>query len=218
MLDLQRHIAEFQANFLTVLEGVLPDASVESVFDTLMASKPKGSVDIDAPGDPDTLTFGGITRYDYFDYSDLLMLTPIVQGWYDALLPLVQAITGMKAIQSPYFDSSVLALIYRDNQGQQEYHYDTQPITVLLYLNDNPTSGATGAYRRNDEGRLTTVFPKRGNILLMRGRDIKHAGLAVTEGVKMVMPMNYYVEGDTWRPAFLEDKEYWNKRQAMRIT
>jgi hypothetical protein len=218
MIDIDRHWKEFQHHYLTVLEGALPEASVADVFLALMCGTPNGRVDVDAPADPDTLTFGGITRYDYYDYPGILRFAPTVRGWYDALLPLVQAITGMKAIQSPYFDSSVLALIYRDNEGQQEYHYDTQPITVLLYLNDNPDSGATAAYRRNDDGKLTLVYPKRGNILLMRGRDLKHAGLAVTSGVKMVMPMNYYVEGDTWRPAFLEDKDYWTKRNAMRTT
>lgn len=119
----------------------------------------------------------------------------------------------MEAIHSPYESSAVITLLYRDNGGQQEYHLDTQPITVLLYLNDNPTSGATSAYRHGDN-KLVEIHPQCGNILLMRGRDVKHAGLPVTEGNKLVMPMNFYVEGDVWRPEALNDSAYWDKRQA----
>jgi len=43
----------------------------------------------------------------------------------------------------------------------------------------------------------------------MQGRHVRHASAPVTRGTKAVLAMNFYVEGDLWRPESLDDPDYW---------
>lgn len=201
---------EFNRLGYTVLRNILPRGTIKSVVDTLLASPATGYVDVDLEPDAATLTFGGITRYGYFNYPDLLKYCSVVQGWYEAILPLASFVVSDDLILSPYYDSSVLALVYKDNAGQQEYHYDTQPITVLVYLTNNSDCGQT---RISKGGELIDVYPEAGSILVMKGRELLHCSMPVTHGLKVSMPMNMYTTTDVWRPEALEDTDYWVKRK-----
>lgn len=215
---LKQHQDEYQALGLTILSDIIPDNSLSRAFHRIMPRDPSSFVDVNLEPDEESLTYGGLTKYKCFDYPTTLEIVPQVQGWYEALRPLIGLVANQDVILSPYPGSEVITLLYEGDGGQQEYHLDTQPITVLLYLNDNATSGATRAFALGGEGESTgmmDIFPKRGNILVMQGRRVKHCGLPVLSGTKMVMPMNYYVRGDTWRPENLQDPNYWENRKAV---
>lgn len=207
---LSKYRAEFAANELTVIPNVLPLESIKKVVEAILAARPSEELDFDLEPDAESLTLGGITRYSGFDYSATLKAAPVVQGWYEAFLPLVREVTQKDAILSPYYESRVSTLVYRDNEGQQEYHYDTQPITALLYLTDNPTCGSTTVH--TDAG-VVVQFPVAASLLIMSGKKYLHSGDAVTTGVKVAMPFNYYTTNDTWRPATLAAPGYWDTRK-----
>lgn len=209
MHRISKYQQELEYNRYVVIPDIVSTKGANEALGALITSEPTGSVDVNAKADPDTLTLGGVTKYTYFDHADLLGVVHQASGWYDALISTVSFITGRRVVESPYYDSKIMALIYDSDGGQQEWHLDTQPLTVLLYLTTNPNSGAT---RCRIKGKDVDIFPQQASLLLMYGREVLHQALPVTEGVKVVVPMNMYLENDLWRPKGLLAPDYWEAR------
>lgn len=145
-----------------------------------------------APLVPDVL------RYEMMDAPHCERAIPELRDIYLERVELLRALTSLDVITSPYARSRVSCLRYPANGGEQSWHYDGNVVTALLYLTDND-DGHTAAMRL-DTGEEHLVKPEAGNLLLMRGREVWHRGAPALAAPKIVMPWNYYVEGDTNRP------------------
>ena len=160
-----------------------------------------------APYGPEVMDEGGWYAYDYVSSDVLMQYQPRVQMSYQILVPMLKAITGEAVIQSPYLKSRVLGVSYNRAGDCQGYHRDTQPITALLYV-EGAEMGA-GTELHDFQGAAHVLAPPNGSLLVMQGRHIRHCSLALAKGRKIVLPMNYYTEQDTWRPKSLDSDDYW---------
>ena len=162
---------------------------------------------VGAPYPPEIMDERGFYQYEYLSGDDLDTHTSEINKFYEELLNTVVFITGEAAVVSPYSKSKYLLVKY-DKNGQQGYHRDTQPITVLLYVNTVLEGGETVLH--DFSGEEVHITPTSGAILLMQGRHIRHCSRpALFE--KIVLPFNYYTTVDQWRPETLDSDNYWSK-------
>ncbi len=145
------------------------------------------------------------TDYHALDGRGIARRLGSVLAAYEALLPTVARVAGCPAVLSPYERSAVTALVYTPPGGFQGWHRDTNGITVIVYCTDN-TDGETELVDLKGERHL--LKPELGAALFMQGRLLDHCGRPVAEKVKICMPWNYYHQGDTARPAGLDEDIY----------
>lgn len=125
------------------------------------------------------------------------------QGMVDALYDRVLAYlkrTDANVIPSPYYESSMTLKAFHplDRQG---WHYDTNPVTALLYLTD-----CEGGYTEFTDG--TRLAPAAGRLALFDGRNYLHRAAVVRTGTKVTIPLNYYLINDQYRPKEIEGVVY----------
>jgi len=179
---------------------------------------------------PERLYAGGLTRHTLLDTTALdhrPELGALAQV-YTALPAALTQIIGQPVCTSPYPRSRVTCKVYTagDEQG---WHFDTNGITVLLYLEDS--DGATlidpdmaphpgdpanpsGLWKLALAMALLSpeceaperILPIKGSLLLMQGRRVWHRSVAPSSR-KVVAALNYYA-GDTWRPAGMDSLVY----------
>jgi hypothetical protein len=141
-------------------------------------------------------------------------LIPDMHIWYQSLIPLWSAITFWDVITSPHVLSDCNVKIYQGEKAGHGWHYDTNGLTVLLYLSDNSTGGTRlqpldNAHPQQEaDTRTVVVLPRKGHFLVMRGRKVYHCGESCENEVKIACPWNYYIAGDVWRPNSLDLVSY----------
>jgi len=160
----------------------------------------------EAPWPPDVADEQGLYKYRYLDSMQLYGLCPDLRDLYNMTRLVVGRMTREAVIASPYHLSQTLGISYANFGDQQGYHRDTQPITALLYL--TACEGGDTVLTTFD-GKERRIRPEVGKLLIMQGRHVRHASAPVTRGTKAVLAMNFYVEGDLWRPESLDDPDYW---------
>ena len=75
-------------------------------------------------------------------------------------------------------------------------HCDTNPVSALLCLTDNPNDGATVFFK---EREFRWEYPSAGDLLVFRGREFKHLSKEVRAHTKVVGGWNYYTQQDQYR-------------------
>lgn len=213
-LDWERHRREYFYDGLTVLPGIVPLEIVERWRDQALAAAEICGInrDFDA-NDVDVLGDGGHYKYVVIDGFGVRRHLSSMVDWYKALVPLVAAVTLQDVLTSPHGGrSDVNVLVYRGAGSQQSWHYDTNPITVLLYLTSNQDGGTECELFTHNPAvpgkRLHTVRPQAGSILLMQGRKVWHRSAPVLHETKITCPWNYYTVDDTWRPEGIDELVY----------
>jgi len=139
--------------------------------------------------------------------------------YYQNLANFLSLFTGLDIVLSEDIESAVTVMVYPPPAGQMTAHYDTNPITVLLYLTDNQ-DGGTELYplTARRPTTLTTIdefiadpiviLPKVGRIVLFQGQKIWHKALPVTKTTKISSAWNYYIKGENWRPKGVSERLY----------
>lgn len=131
-------------------------------------------------------------------WPDVEMEYRIMRSYAQAVLP------EKEVILSPYEMSDINFKIYnkRDSQG---LHYDSQPVSALLFL----TEGAPLEIQLMT-GEWVEVLPYPCLIAIFNGREMKHR---VPEGdvERVTMPFNLYFEDDQYRPDWIDEAIYNNK-------
>jgi len=112
-----------------------------------------------------------------------------------------------QAMYSPYPLSEMNAKVYPDTWGKQGLHYDSQPFTCLLYVNE----GAPTQIKLLT-GEWVDIDPIPGAVAFFHGREMEHRVLTGTPGsFRVTVPFNYYLEDDYERPSWIDEAIYMNK-------
>ncbi len=160
----------------------------------------------ETPSDPAILNDGGVFDHYILDGPGVAEAMPGMVSAYEATRLLVAEVTQPDAIISPYPRSAVNVNRYDAPTGRVSAHFDSNPISVILYLTDNPQDGATEFLRDGEIYRRE--FPIAGDLLIFRGRDLSHQSGCVLTGVKVAALWNYYTVQDQSRPAGMDDFMY----------
>ena len=147
---------------------------------------------------------GGRSHYEILDGLVVERYFPELTGWCHAVRWLAQQIVGAEVILSPYPRSAINVSIYRRVDSSQGWHYDTNPVSALLYLTDG---GQPTEFAMNDS--LFRLYPRTGSLALFRGRHLLHR---VPPGpqLRITCPINLYHPNDTNRPDWVDRLVYEN--------
>lgn len=155
---------------------------------------------------PGLLDGGGAYSYRAADADAVEEGLPDFAAWYRAQPVALTSAFGRDVVVSPYPRSAFTLKLYGPGD-QQGWHYDTNPVTVLLWLTSSPPEGALEV--RDRTGEVRRVAPRAGSILLMWGRELWHRVLPQPERAERIMvALNYYFADDTWRPEGIDSLIY----------
>lgn len=152
---------------------------------------------------------GGRALHEILDGNVVQAHFPEVSGIYARARALAEDIVGRPVILSPYLRSGVNIRIYRQSESEDGWHFDTNPLSGLLYL----TSGGQPTQFKTDDGFLD-IYPSTGLFLLFDGRSLLHH---VPKGgeLRITCPLNLYYPDDVVRPDYI-DKVLFDNSDAVR--
>lgn len=209
MFELMKHQHEYQYGMRTVISNLLPVDLCLALQHRVKELSANGSVSLvnhSGKGTLSELDGGGEYLHHIFKGGDIRQYFPELVGAYHALLPIVSAVTCTKTLLSPYPESDINIKAYPAGGGTIGGHFDTNAITVLVYLTTNTEAPLeieiSRAHPSRPEGwvEYESIYAQAGSMLLMKGRDVWHCSKPTDKEEKTVAIFNYYVEGDTWRP------------------
>jgi hypothetical protein len=122
-------------------------------------------------------------------------------------------VTNTDTIVSPYEQSEINIKAYPPGGGTLGEHYDTNGITVLLFLTTNKEAPLRMQIPRfhPNKGKWIenkSIYANQGSLLVMKGREILHDCEPTVYEQKLTVVLNYYEEGDTWRPEQFDNSVY----------
>ncbi len=159
----------------------------------------------ETPKDPVIFNDGGLFDHYILDGIRAARLFPDMQAAYEVTRIVIAEITKLDIVTSPHPLSAININRYDAPTGSMSAHFDSNPISVVLYLTDNPTDGAT-VFLREQECRWE--YPRTGDLLVFRGREIKHLSKEVRSGVKVAALWNFYTQHDQHRPPGMDKFMY----------
>lgn len=214
--SLTRHVREYHYDYVTVLPGVMskPQSSIlVARIEQLIDEGSVKLVDHTGMGTSVVSDAGGRYLHYIFEGSDVRRHFPELGVLYRAILPVVAAITSQDVVLSPHQRSDVNIKCYPPGGGTLGQHFDTNGITVLLFLTTNQEAPLRMQIPRwhpldkdSTEGR--DVYAEAGSLLVMKGREVLHGCVPTVLERKMTVILNYYVRDDTWRDEGFDDFVY----------
>lgn len=166
----------------------------------------------ETPADPAILNDGGLFDHYIVDGFECRAIFPDMHHVYAMTADLVAHLTELEVIASPYERSAVNVNRYDPPTGQMSAHYDSNPISGILYMTTLPDGGTT--FLGEDGEPFHQELPVAGDLLVFKGRTIKHRSDQVRSGVKVVGVWNFYTREDTWRPTGMDDFMYGKPRRS----
>lgn len=140
MFDVNKHRREYFYDLLTVITSVLPDELCDGLANRVQQVIAEDGVDLvehTGLGTDAVSDLGGEYKHHIFKGADVRKHLPELTAVYHALLPLISLITHTDTVVSPYPASDVNIKAYPPGGGTLGLHYDTNGITVLLFLTTN---------------------------------------------------------------------------------
>jgi len=223
MFNLQKHQSEYQYEGVTLIKNFIPEPTcslIRAKVQQRINSNEIKLVDHDAQGTDKELDGGGRYLHHIFRTDDIKSHVPELVGAYHAALPLVSMVTSTNTVISPHEGSEINIKAYPKNGGTLGAHFDTNGITALIYLTDN-TEGALVLRKKREHPEKGVwheeerIYAESGMLLLMKGREIWHWSEPTANEEKIVVVMNYYQSGDTWRPAHFDQFVYEGENQNV---
>ena len=217
MFSLEYHQHQYHNKLFTLIENVLPSELCQTLVkrcDNQIHNNQVQLVKHEGLGTLKELDGSGKYYHHIFLGEDIRSEFPELVAAYHSLLPLIASITCTKAILSPYPDSDINIKAYPKGGGTIGWHFDTNAITVLIYLTDNKEAPLIlEPPNRNPaindlQKDSIKIYAKKGMLVLMQGRHVWHKSDATISEEKKVAVLNYYVEGDTWRPGYFDNFVY----------
>lgn len=98
--------------------------------------------------------------------------------------------------------------------SRYEWHVDSNPVTALLFVTSHkPAEGGQLLFRpdpvtRPGEAWELQISPQAGTLLIFDGREAAHVVTHLNMGLRLSIPMNYYLVGHQERPADLQEHLY----------
>lgn len=145
----------------------------------------------------------GDNKHVAFDRFLTEKLAPELGDVYFLNPPVLSDILGKQVLTSPYERSAYYIKLYYPPDSQQGWHYDTNSLTVVLYLTDNPGDGFTEITNKEDNTGTTLVAPTAGTILMFDGHHLLHRSQATVNAHKVICVMDYYFPGHADRKPYL---------------
>ena len=221
VFNLNDHQYAYHYNMLTVVKDVLPATTCNMIVRQIERDIANGEAALvqhhKDPNRSEYLDEGGAYLHYIYKGPDVRQSFPELMGLYYGLAPFISLIVSAPVVTSPYADSDVNIKYYPRGGGTIGWHFDTNGITVLLYLTTN-SEGALQLEieRKRPDRRPLRTEQKRhlcsaGELLIMNGRNVRHRSEPVQTESKAVVVLNYYQGGelgDTWRPEGFDDYVY----------
>lgn len=142
-----------------------------------------------------------------------------LKNYYHCLSHFLSILSGLDIVESSDFQSAITFMHYKSGGSTLTHHFDTNFLTLLLYLTDNE-DGGTQIQPLNtlrptllgcaDEviGEPIIILPKFGRVVAFLGRKVWHGSLPSIKSDKISVVFNYYENGDGWRPKEISERLY----------
>lgn len=194
-IDIEAASEAYRSKGLVKLPGMVEEVDAAGLYQRFIHLSSAVRVESDGAGGPRYPgDQGGRCAYSAMEGLGL----PPLSIYYRAWLPLVAAVTGQDVVLSPHRRSAISVVSYHPGGDEMEGHFDTNGISLLLYLTTNPEGGETEFHE--GDGRILRVKPEAGTVMLFQGRRLWHRSCPVFGSPKVSCAMNYYHAGDTERP------------------
>lgn len=217
MFTLIKHQGGYHHDMHTIIDHILPKELCLELSDRVRKLIKENKVQLvshSKQGTIDELDGGGDYLHHIFKGKDIREFFPELVGAYHSLVSLLSCVTCSETIISPYLDSDMNIKAYPKGGGTIGWHYDTNAITVLIYLTSNTEAPLKLKISRSHPSKKDSwtecemVYASAGSMLLMKGREVWHISEPTDTEEKFVVVFNYYVEGDTWRPKKFDSMVY----------
>lgn len=214
--SLARHVREYHYDYVTVVEDVMDHGLCDVLrrrIERLIAEDEVKLVDHQGRGTSAVSDRGGRYLHHIFEGDDVRRHLPELTALYHAVLPLIASITSQDVVLSPYPRSDVNIKVYPPGGGTLGEHYDSNGVTVLLFLTTNLEAPLRMQIPRSHPSceawiERRDIHATAGSLLVMKGRDVLHDCEPTVSERKITVVLNYYVRGDTWRHDAFDDFVY----------
>ncbi|WDU65407.1 hypothetical protein LRS56_13750 [Pseudomonas poae] len=208
MFNVNQHRHDYFYNLATVIGGLIPQdlcdalaARVNRIIDAQGVDLVKHQgLGTDAVSD-----LGGAYNHHIFKGDAIRRHLPELTAIYHSLVPLVSLITHTDTVVSPYPLSDINIKAYPPGGGTLGLHYDTNGITVLLFLTTNVEAPLCMQVERCHPSQEKPwiehrrIFASKGSLLIMQGRKTLHHSEPTETEQKLSVVYNYYERHDTYR-------------------
>lgn len=147
---------------------------------------------------------GDSARFSLLDGYAVVRNAPDLTILHSEMLTIVQHVSGMDVIPSPYIKSAVNVRRYRkgDTEGR---HFDTQDLACVLFL----TEGAPLVVEIDGQEIEVPCIPDR--LVIFDGKHIRHRVPAVDwDQCRLSVPLNYSLRDNYARPSYIDRMLYQN--------
>lgn len=217
MFYIDKFRSDYHHDFVTVIPNVLPKELCDNLrkrINDAIADNKVTLVDHQGKGTDAVSDGGGRYLHHIFKGEDIREYLPELKAVYHALLPLISMVTCTEVVVSPYPRSEINIKVYPPGGGTLGEHYDTNGITVLLFLTTNKEAPLRMQIPRSHPSKKNgwiekkNIYAEEGSILVMRGREVLHDCEPTVTEQKITVVLNFYKRGDTWRPAQFDSFVY----------
>ncbi|QXH49953.1 hypothetical protein KSS94_18635 [Pseudomonas fakonensis] len=221
MFDVNKYRREYFYDMATVIDGLLPDDMCDELARRVQAVIQEHGVELvqhSGLGTDAVSDLGGEYKHHIFKGNDVRRYLPELQAVYHALVPLVSMITHTDTVVSPYPLSDVNIKAYPAGGGTLGLHYDSNGITVLLFLTTNTEAPLRMQVERSHPSRKDkwvehrNIHAQKGALLVMQGRKVLHDSEPTLTEHKLSVVYNYYERHDTFRHEDFDEFVYYGTR------
>jgi hypothetical protein len=200
-----------------VIDGLIPEQMCDTLAERANGAIEAGSVQLvrhESLGTDAVSDLGGEYNHHIFKGEDIRRCMPELSAVYHAIVPLISLITHTDTVVSPYATSDINIKAYPAGGGTLGLHYDTNGITVLLFLTTNKEAPLRMQIERSHPSKKKPwiehkkIFAKKGSLLVMQGRKVLHDSEPTVAEQKLSVVYNYYERHDTYRHEDFDDFVY----------
>lgn len=196
---INKHQQEYQYDFATVIDNILQNTFCEELKERvnhIIESNLVPLVNYFGLGNDLVKDKGGKYYHHIFKRSDIKKHLPELISLYHSILTLISLVTLKDAIVSPYEQSNINIKAYPAGGGTLGEHYDTNGITVLLFLTSNTEAPLRMQIPRSHPSKgkwieYKKIYAKQGSLLIMKGREILHDCEPTINEQKLSVVLNY---------------------------
>lgn len=221
MFNIQKHRHDYFYNLATVITDLIPVEICDNLTDRVNKIIAQGQVDrVQHTGLGNTAVsdLGGEYNHHIFKGPDIKQHLPELNAIYHAILPLISLVTCTDTVVSPYSLSDINIKAYPPGGGTLGLHYDTNGITVLLFLTENKEAPLRMQIERCHPSKKEPwiehkkIYAKKGSLLIMQGRKTLHDSEPTITEQKLSVVYNFYERQDTYRHEDFDNFVYYGNR------
>ncbi len=208
MFNVNQHRHDYFYNLATVIGGLIPQDLCDALaarVNRIIAAQGVDLVKHQGLGTDAVSDLGGAYNHHIFKGDAIRRHLPELTAIYHSLVPLVSLITHTDTVVSPYPLSDINIKAYPPGGGTLGLHYDTNGITVLLFLTTNQEAPLCMQVERCHPSQEKPwiehrrIFASKGSLLIMQGRKTLHHSEPTETEQKLSVVYNYYERHDTYR-------------------